>query len=146
LDSADAMLAALAERLRGAIGDRAVAARYAEHRLAVLLRDADYATTAATAEKVLAAFAADVFQIGAHSSAVTASIGGVQIGEKIASVSQVLARADAGVASSLGVGGNRYEIFDPAAADRAEEEHVQAWVERLRDALDRGGFVLHYQP
>ncbi|MCD9031443.1 EAL domain-containing protein [Luteimonas sp. Y-2-2-4F] len=146
LDSADAMLAALAERLREAIGEDAIAARYAEHRLAVLLRDADYAATEALAERVLAAFAADVFQIGAHSSVVTASIGGVQIGEKIASVSQVLARADAGVASALGVGGNRCEIFDPAAADRAEEEHVQAWVDRLRDALDRDGFVLHYQP
>lgn len=146
LDSADAMLAALAERLREAIGEDAIAARYAEHRLAVLLRDADYAATEALAERVLAAFAGDVFQIGAHSSVVTASIGGVQIGEKIASVSQVLARADAGVASALGVGGNRCEIFDPAAADRAEEEHVQAWVDRLRDALDRDGFVLHYQP
>ena len=146
LDSADDMLAALAERLRSATGERAVAARYAEHRLAVLLRDADHAQTVALAEKILAAFTADVFQIGAHSSVVTASIGGVQIGEKIASISQVLARADAGVASSLGVGGNRYEIYDPAAADRAEEEHVQAWIDRLRDALDRDGFVLHYQP
>ncbi|WP_024890656.1 EAL domain-containing response regulator [Luteimonas huabeiensis] len=146
LDSADAMLAALAERLRAAIGEDAIAARYAEHRLAVLLRDADYAATEALAERVRAAFAGEMFQIGAHSSVVTASIGGVQIGEKIASVSQVLARADAGVASALGVGGNRCEIFDPAAADRAEEEHVQAWVDRLRDALDRDGFVLHYQP
>ncbi|QCU72598.1 EAL domain-containing protein [Luteimonas yindakuii] len=146
LDSADDMLAALAERVRAVIGDHAVAARYAEHRLAVLLRDADHARTVALAEKILAAFTADVFQIGTHSSVVTASIGGVQIGEKIASISQVLAKADAGVVSSLAVGGNRYEIFDPAAADRAEEEHMQAWVERLRDALDRDSFVLHYQP
>ena len=140
------MLAALAERVRAVIGDQAVAARYAEHRLAVLLRDADHARTVALAENILAAFTADMFQIGSHSSVVTASIGGVQIGEKIASISQVLAKADAGVASSLAVGGNRYEIFDPAAADRAEEEHMQAWVERLRDALDRDSFVLHYQP
>ncbi|TKS54148.1 EAL domain-containing protein [Luteimonas yindakuii] len=146
LDSADDMLAALAERVRAVIGNHAVAARYAEHRLAVLLRDADHARTVALAEKILAAFTADVFQIGTHSSVVTASIGGVQIGEKIASISQVLAKADAGVVSSLAVGGNRYEIFDPAAADRAEEEHMQAWVERLRDALDRDSFVLHYQP
>ena len=146
LDSADDMLAALAERVRAVIGDQAVAARYAEHRLAVLLRDADHARTVALAENILAAFTADMFQIGSHSSVVTASIGGVQIGEKIASISQVLAKADAGVASSLAVGGNRYEIFDPAAADRAEEEHMQAWVERLRDALDRDSFVLHYQP
>lgn len=146
LDSADAMLAAIARRLQGVLGERALAARYSEHRLAVLLRGADYPATTALAEGILEAFSSHVFTIGAHSSTITASIGGVQIGEKIASLGQVLARADEGVHSSLGVGGNRYEIFDPAAADRAEEEHAQAWVTRLRDALDNDGFVLHYQP
>src|SRR5690606_19344195 len=68
------------------------------------------------------------------------------IGEKIASVAQVLAKATQGVESSIGVGGNRHEIFDPSAVDRAEEEHVRAWVARLRDALDQQRFVLHYQP
>src|SRR5690606_495724 len=47
---------------------------------------------------------------------------------------------------SVGVGGNRHEIFDPSAVDRAEEEHIRAWVARLRDALDNQRFVLHYQP
>src|SRR3546814_8527686 len=47
---------------------------------------------------------------------------------------------------SIGVGGNRFEFFDPSAVERAEEEHVQAWVARLRDALVSAGFVLHYQP
>ena len=146
LDAADDMLAALAERLRASVGDDAVTARYSEHRLAVLVPDVDYAGTTAMAERLAQAFAADVFQIAAHSSVVTISIGGVQIGEKIASVSQVLAKADEGVQTALGVGGNRYEIFDPGAADRAEEENIQAWMARLRDALDNDGFVLHYQP
>src|SRR5690606_8686877 len=146
LDAADAMLAAMAERLQAAIGDDAVAARFAEHSLAVLLRGSDYARTTALAERIREAFASHVFQIGNRSSVITASIGGVQIGEKIASVTQVLAKANQGVQSSIGVGGNRFEIFDPSAAERAEEEHVQAWVARLRDALDQEGFILHYQP
>ncbi|HZW17675.1 MAG TPA: EAL domain-containing protein, partial [Luteimonas sp.] len=146
LDAADAMLAAMAERLQAAIGEDAVAARFAEHSLAVLMRGSDYARTTALAERIREAFASHVFQIGNRSSVITASIGGVQIGEKIASVTQVLAKANQGVQSSIGVGGNRFEIFDPSAVDRAEEEHVQAWVTRLRDALDQEGFVLHYQP
>ena len=146
LDAADAMLAAMAERLQAAIGDDAVAARFAEHSLAVLLRGSDYARTTALAERIREAFASHVFQIGNRSSVITASIGGVQIGEKIASVTQVLAKANQGVQSSIGVGGNRFEIFDPSAVERAEEEHIQAWVTRLRDALDQEGFVLHYQP
>ena len=151
LDSADALLAGIGGRLQALLKDeglatRAVAARFSEHTLAVLLRDADYAATSALAERILQAFAGHVFAIGNRSSAITASIGGVQIGEKIASVSQVLAKATQGVESSAGVGGNRHEIFDPAATDRAEEEHIQAWVARLRDALENDRFVLHYQP
>ena len=151
LEAADALLASIGQRLQallqqGDLGSRAIAARFSEHTLAVLLRDSDYDETCALAERILAAFSADVFQIGARSSVITPSIGGVQIGEKIASVSQVLAKATQGVESSSGVGGNRFEIFDPAAVDRAEEEHVRAWVARLRDALDNQRFVLHYQP
>jgi len=70
----------------------------------------------------------------------------VQIGEKIANVTQVLAKATQGVESSIGVGGNRHEVFDPSAVDRAEEEHMRAWVARLRDALDNQRFELYYQP
>lgn len=146
LDAADAILTAMAERLRSVLGDDAVAARFSEHSLAVLLRDSDYTATTALAERIREAFASHVFPIGNRSSVITASIGGVQIGEKIASVTQVLAKANQGVQSSTGVGGNRVEIFDPSAVERAEEEHVQAWVARLRDALDREGFLLHYQP
>ena len=149
LDSADALLAAIAERLRSVLdsgsADTALAARFGEHSLAVLVQ-ADHVTTTALAERIREAFASHVFQIGNRSSAITASIGGVQIGEKIASVTQVLAKANHGVQSSIAVGGNRIEIFDPSAVDRAEEERIQAWVARLRDALDHDRFLLFYQP
>jgi multidomain signaling protein FimX len=146
LDSADALLAAVAARLQGLLGPDAIAARFSEHRLAVLLDKGDYEDTVALAERVREAFAAELFPIGARSSVITASIGGVQIGEKIANISQVLAKATQGVESSIGVGGNHHEIFDPSAVDRAEEEHIRAWVARLRDALDNQRFVLYYQP
>src|SRR6476469_3372905 len=150
LDSADALLAAIAERLRSVLdsgngGDNALAARFGEHSLAVLVQ-ADHVSTTALAERIREAFASHVFEIGNRSASITASIGGVQIGEKIASVTQVLAKANHGVQSSIGVGGNRSEIFDPSAVDRAEEERIQAWVARLRDALDHDRFLLHYQP
>ncbi|GAA5007139.1 EAL domain-containing protein [Pseudoluteimonas lycopersici] len=146
LDASDAILAAMAGRLKGALQGDAVAARFGEHSLAVLLHGGDHVGTPALAERIRAAFADGIFEVGDHSSAITASIGGVQIGEKIANVSQVLARANQGVQSALGVGGNRFEIFDPSATDRAEEERIQAWVARLRDALDKDQFVLHYRP
>lgn len=146
LGAADDLIAAIADRLRSALGADDVPARFGEHQFAVLSKNSDHVGTVALAERVRAAFADHVFEVGERSLSATVSIGGVQIGEKIASVTQVLAKASQGVQSSVGVGGNRAEIFDPGAIDRAEEERVRAWVERIRAAVDGDGFVLHYQP
>jgi len=145
MDSADALLRGLAGRLRHALGDGATAARFGEHTLATLVRG-DHVATTALAERIREAFASSVVEIGERSTAITVSIGGVQIGEKIASVSQVLSKAAECMQASVSLGGNRAGIFDPGAVDRAEEERVQTWVAHLRDALDNDRFLLHYQP
>ena len=123
-----------------------MAARFSENSFAVLLRDADHNATETLATRICNTFAAEVFAIGQRSSVITASIGGVQISQKNASVSQALAKAASGVQSAAGVGGNRHELYDPNAMDRAEAERIQAWVQRIRDALDNQRFVLHFQP
>ena len=146
LDNADALLAALAERLRSEMDERCVAARFSETSLAVLLRGADHAATETLATRIRNTFAAEVFAVGRRSLVITASIGGVQISEKIASVGQILAKANQCVQSAQGTGGNRLELFDPSAVDRAEVERIEAWVHRLRDALVNRKFLLHFQP
>lgn len=146
LDSADTIMATIAKRLRRELDEHAIAARFSENSFAVLLRNSDHAATATLATRICNTFAAEVFVIGQRSSVITASIGGVQISEKNASVSQALAKASQGVQSASGIGGNRLELFDPNAMDRAEVERIQAWVERLREALDQKRFVLHFQP
>ena len=146
LDSADTIMATIAKRLRRELDEHAIAARFSENSFAVLLRNSDHAATATLATRICNTFAAEVFVIGQRSSVITASIGGVQISEKNASVNQALAKASQGVQSASGIGGNRLELFDPNAMDRAEVERIQAWVERLRKALDQKRFVLHFQP
>lgn len=151
LDSADTIMAAIAERLRsevgdGGIGNGMIAARFSENSLAVLVRGADHNATETLGTRICNTFAAEVFAIGQRSSVISASIGGVQISQKNANVSQILAKAAAGVQSAAGVGGNRLELFDPNAVDRAEAERIQAWVERLREAIAQKRLVLHFQP
>jgi diguanylate cyclase (GGDEF)-like protein/PAS domain S-box-containing protein len=145
IDSADALVAALAARLSEKLEGATTAARFGERTFAVLLQG-NHAHTAALAEKLRASFASHVFNVGERSASVTASIGGVQIGEKIASVGQVLTRATDTLQTATNLGGNRFEIFDPGAVDRAEEERVQSWIIRLKEALGDGSFRLHYQP
>ena len=146
LDAADDLVAACARRLRDSVPEDVVLARFGEHQFAALARGATHEVTQQLAERVRAAFAEHVVEVGSRSLNATLSIGGVQVGEKIASVTAVLARATQGVQSCVGMGGNRIELFDPGAADRAEEERVQAWVDRIRDALDSDRFTMAYQP
>lgn len=143
---ADELLQQIALRLQAEVDGEPVIARFSDHTFAVLFREHDHKQTQAQAERIRAAFDGHVLDLGKQSIALTVSIGGVQIGEKIASVPQVLGKSNQCLQSAGGVGGNRIEIFDPAARDRAEEERIQAWVQRIREALDEGQFVLNFQP
>jgi diguanylate cyclase (GGDEF)-like protein/PAS domain S-box-containing protein len=145
LDAADDLIAALGQRL-DSVAEGAMTARFGDHQLALLARNSDHVSTKALAGRVCAAFADHVLEVGDSSLNATVSVGGVQIGEKIASTSQVLAKASQGVVSAIGVGGNRFELFDPGAVDRAEEERIAAWVARIRNALDKDGFRMDFQP
>jgi EAL domain-containing protein (putative c-di-GMP-specific phosphodiesterase class I) len=85
-------------------------------------------------------------RVGQRSLTASVSIGGVQIGEKIASTPQVLTKAGQSLQAVGALGGNRIEIYDPAAKDRAEEERFQERIRQVEEALETGGFVMHYQP
>lgn len=145
LDAADRLASAVAKRIADTLPESATAARFGEQSFAVLQRGA-YADTIALGERLRQAFAADLLTIDEWATAVGVSIGGVQIGERIASVGQVLARTDASLRTAVELGGNQVQVFDPAATDRAEEERVQHWLGRIRDALVGEGFSLLFQP
>ncbi|WP_449466587.1 EAL domain-containing protein [Stenotrophomonas humi] len=145
LDSADALIAAMGQYLAATLGDDAQLARFGEHSFA-LLTQGQYAHTTHMAERVRKAFASHVFSIGERSATVTVSIGGVQVGEKIASVGQVLNRANDCTRAAVELGGNTVKVFDPGAADRVEEERIQRWVQRIREAITGDGFQLRFRP
>lgn len=146
LAHADDLIKGIAERLQSALDAETVAARLSDHSFAVLCLAHDHNHSLKQAERIRDAFHGHILEVGDRSLNLGVSIGGVQIGEKIASVSQVMGKSSQCLASCIGMGGNRIEIFDPAARDRAEEERIQAWVERIREALVGDQFVLHYQP
>lgn len=146
LAAADDLVKGVAERLRGALDENTLAARMSDHGFAVLCLDHDHNQSQAQAERIREAFKSHILELGERSVNLSVSIGGVQIGERIASVTQVMGKSSQCLASCEGMGGNRIEIFDPAARDRAEEERIQAWVQRIREALANDQFLLHYQP
>ncbi len=146
LGHADDLLRAVAQRLEQEIGENTIAARFSDHSFAVLCRRSDHAQSRDQAERIRAGYPDHILEVGNRSLNVTISLGGVQIGEKIASVPQVLGKASQGLQSALADGGNRAQIHDPAAKDRAEEERIQEWVQRIQVALKGNDFLLHFQP
>src|SRR3990167_469532 len=146
LAHADELLKQIAARLETAMLGDVAPARFSDHSFAVLCRHHDHKQTQEIAERIRAAFDGHILEVGKQSLSLTVSIGGVQIGEKIASLPQVMAKASQCLQSAQGVGGNRIEIFDPAARDRAEEDRIQAWVERIKEALREDQFVLNFHP
>jgi len=146
LGHADDLLAATGERLQSTLGDGELVARFGDHTFSVLLKNAAYAKTREVGERITQAFQGRILEVGDRSLSITVSVGGVQIGEKIASTQQVLGKASQCLQSCSSLGGNRVEVYDPAARDRAEEERVLQRVKQVEDALANNGFVLHYQP
>jgi multidomain signaling protein FimX len=147
LGHADQLLERTARRIDGALDERSIAARFSDHGFAILLQGCDHLATREVAERLRTAFQGTILEVGDRSLSPTVSIGGVQIGEKIASTQQVLAKSGQCLQDAVTEGGNRSILFDPAARDRAEEERIQQWVERIRSALAGDeGFMLNYQP
>ncbi|MBB5206817.1 GGDEF/EAL domain-containing response regulator [Chiayiivirga flava] len=146
LGHADELLSKVARRLEMTLGGNAQAARFTDHGFAVLIRDSNHVATREQAERIRAGFQGAILEAGDSSLSTTVSIGGVQIGEKIATTAQVLGKAGQCLQGAQAEGGNQIQIFDPGARDRAEEERIAQWVERIEAALDNEGFVFHYQP
>lgn len=145
LDAADALVAALAAHLAASVDPTVRVARMGEHSFAALA-EGNWNQTQALAQAITRSFASKVITAADRSLSVTVSVGGVQVGEKIANIAQVLNRATEGLNSVIGLGGNGVQVFDPAAVDRAEVERVQRWIDLIGRALHGDGFVLHYQP
>jgi diguanylate cyclase (GGDEF)-like protein/PAS domain S-box-containing protein len=145
LHSSDILVAAMATHLSALLDIDITTARTGEKSFAVLL-EGDHKRTAMISSVIHDAFANHVFNLGERSSTVTVSIGGVQIGEKNASIAQVLKRASESLRNATDLGGNLVTIFDPGAADRAEEDRTKQLIEQLRHSLTGEGFSLHYQP
>ena len=147
LGHADELLERAARVLESTLTGNTAAARFSDHTFAVLVRDSDHVASRGLAERVRDSFHGSILEVGDRSITPTVSIGAVQIGQKIASAQQVMVKAGQCLQDAITEGGNRVLLFDPAARDRAEEERIAQWVERIKAAIAGGdGFVLNYQP
>ncbi|MBS0381468.1 MAG: EAL domain-containing protein [Proteobacteria bacterium] len=146
ITGADDVLRQLAGTIKQRLGETDRAGRIGDHSFGVLLSGRALADVQQIAESLRASVEAAIIEAGGKSTSLTISLGGSLIGEKNAKSQVLLSLADDALRAASGQGGNRFDIHDPAAADKAEAARQQQWLELIDAALERDGFLLYYQP
>ncbi|MBS0432137.1 MAG: EAL domain-containing protein [Proteobacteria bacterium] len=142
----DTLLKAMAGTISNRLHDGDCAGRIGEHAFGVLLASRPHDEVVRLAEAIRAKIEAKIVEAGGRSVSLTASIGGSLLGEKNANTQTLLAQASHALRSAQSQGGNRCDIHDPSATDKAEAAKEKQWLEMVDAALADDGFVLYYQP
>jgi diguanylate cyclase (GGDEF)-like protein/PAS domain S-box-containing protein len=140
----DRLLQAVAGRLTGCTRGSDTIARIGGDEFVVLLGNLDRPEAARhVAQKVLDALSAAV-TIDGHELKVTPSIGICAYPHDGTDVETLMRNADTAMYHAKQVGRNNYQFFTQAMNDAAQQRLLLE--NDLRYAIERGEFVLHYQP
>ncbi|HEV2743712.1 MAG TPA: diguanylate cyclase, partial [Rubrobacter sp.] len=144
-DAGDRLLVAVARRLRGCLRDADTLARLGGDEFVVLIDDATTGGVSAQLAERLLECLAPPFSLAGERVFVSASIG-VALHDPFSSDrwDVLLSRADAAMYEAKRRGKARYATYDPAI--HALKRDRLRTVNDLRVALERGEFLLHYQP
>ncbi|NVE00684.1 EAL domain-containing protein [Massilia sp. BJB1822] len=140
----DALLQAVADRLKMAVREGDTVARLGGDEFVILLTDlADTQTAEDVVQKVLSMFV-DPFLLGEHTLHMSTSIGVSEFPADGDSGEILLKTADAALYSAKDKGRNCYQFYNHKMGalmeERADIEHA------LHQAMARGELELHYQP
>lgn len=140
----DALLHAIAERLRTAIGPHNFAARLGGDEFFVLVeRDAELAQLEALAERIVTAFRRPL-ATGDRELLVSISVGVAALPDHADDAAALTRAADAALFRSKSLGRNRVTVFTPELL--AGREARFRMEQSLRRAIAAGQLVLEYQP
>jgi len=140
----DKLLMSIAQRMVACVRSSDTVSRQGGDEFLILLSSVAHAEDAAlTAQKILTLVAMP-HRVEEHDLQITLSIG-IGIYPDDGTDSETLVRnADIAMFNAKDGGRNNYQFFRPAMNERALQR--QSIEGSLRQALDRGEFVLHYQP
>jgi diguanylate cyclase (GGDEF)-like protein/PAS domain S-box-containing protein len=144
-EAGDRLLVAVAKRLRGCLRDTETLARFGGDEFVILIDDATTGGVSSQLAERLLECLAPPFSLAGERVFVSASIGVAQHDPFSSDRANVLlSRADAAMYEAKRQGKARYATYDSAA--RVSNRDRLRMVNDLRAALERGEFLLHYQP
>ncbi len=145
LNKTDELLAVFAARIHALLGLEDTAGLLAEHTVGVILHSRNDEGIKEWIAALQRSIANDIFDVGSRSLTVTASIGGSLLGEKNANTELLLEQANQALRNAQSQGGNRSEVHDPSAREKADAERERYWLDLLKQALSQDDFVLYHQ-
>lgn len=146
LGNADLLLADMAAVLREFCDENDCIGRISDTNFAILVKRNPHEEAAKRAERMRKRFEDKLFDLSNKSMSLTVSLAVVMIGEKIANADAILGQATNKLKAAQAGGGNRVEVFDPAAQDKADAEAERKRLDEIKFALKNSGFILFYQP
>jgi diguanylate cyclase (GGDEF)-like protein/PAS domain S-box-containing protein len=143
-DVGDLLLVEVANRLVGSVREADTVSRQAGDEFVVLLTDVmEVANAAAVAQRIVEALSAP-YELKDHELHVTASIGISVYPSNGQEGTDLLEKADAAMYRAKTLGKNRFEFYTEGTSSGSQEgAGIDA---RLRVALERREFTVHYQP
>jgi diguanylate cyclase (GGDEF)-like protein/PAS domain S-box-containing protein len=140
----DKLLLSIAHRLVASVRSSDTISRQGGDEFVILLSSIAHAADAAlSAQKILTA-ASLPYRVQEHELQITVSVGIAIYPDDGADAEALVKNADIAMLSAKDNGRNNYQFFKPTMNEHALER--QSIEGNLRHALDRGEFMLHYQP
>lgn len=140
----DGLLIQVASRLQSCVEAGDMVARLSGDEFAVIQRRRNQPSSAKHLAKRLISAMAVPFEVDGHRILSATSIGIAVVPSEGTSAESILKHADLALYRAKGEGRGRYRFY---AADMYERMEARRTLERdLREALQDGGFHLHYQP
>ncbi len=143
-DAGDRVLQAVAERLKGCLREVDTISRLGGDEFAVLIENVTETRLVGSIARKLLKAIADVIMLGNHEYQITASIGISAYPADGSDATTLLKNADIAMYRAKEQGKNNSQFY---AAEMNAHSMTRLSLETgLRHALDRGEFLLHYQP
>lgn len=143
---AEKAYAELANLLRQSLGPQDSICRCTGAALAVLLREHTPQEARELAESMRERVAGHVFRVDGEDVRITCSLGLAFSGEDEKDAFDLLERADTSCTQAQAAGGNQVQEYHEQAAEPVRDEQQELWEGRIREALEKQGFFLVYQP
>jgi len=140
----DEVLSALSEVIVGRLRKTDVFARVGGDVFGILVHGADRTRALAVADELLAIVRRHSFVVGGEGLRLTMSAGITSLEERSVVGAELLAEAEAAMHAAKDAGRDRVHGFDSSGRGEVDERRI--WTERVRQATERGLFVLTSQP